>query len=258
MCALYKHQVSEPRQWPWRQAAIFASAVLISLSGCTPTRPTVSGKTPEVATSQEHSAESTSTSAPPASPPAATQPQQTQSMQSSAAAVSASAIKSNASPTVKAAESQSSAKAQTSSARSVAKVTVPAVSPPPAVPAVPAVPATPVAKPTGVAIAAEKKPATSTLDLKSLEQQLRETRAIGVFTKLSLKNQVDDLLDQFRDFYKGKIKTQLSELRQRYNLLLMKVLSLLQDSDAALASAIVASREAIWDILKDPQKFAQI
>jgi hypothetical protein len=36
------------------------------------------------------------------------------------------------------------------------------------------------------------------------------------------------------------------------------VLSLLQDSDASLAAEISSSREAIWDILKDPQKFSQI
>jgi hypothetical protein len=41
-------------------------------------------------------------------------------------------------------------------------------------------------------------------------------------------------------------------------LLLLKVLSLLQDSDPELASAIVASREAIWGILADPKKFATI
>jgi len=40
-----------------------------------------------------------------------------------------------------------------------------------------------------------KPAATPALDLKSLEKRLRETTAIGVFTKLALKNQVDDLLD---------------------------------------------------------------
>jgi hypothetical protein len=101
-------------------------------------------------------------------------------------------------------------------------------------------------------------PATPALDLKTLEQRLRETRAIGSFTKLSLKNQVDDLLDDFRAYYSGKLKTQLSALRQRYDLLMMKVLSLLQDSDTALAAAISSSREGIWGILKDPVKFQQI
>jgi len=100
--------------------------------------------------------------------------------------------------------------------------------------------------------------ASSSLDLDSLEQRLRETKAIGVFTKLSLKNQVDDLLSDFRTYYGGKSKLVLSDLRQRYDLLLMKILSLLQDSDTTLAADIRSSREAIWDILRDPKKFAEI
>ena len=101
-------------------------------------------------------------------------------------------------------------------------------------------------------------PPALALDLAGLEQRLRDTRAIGVFTKLSLKNQVDDLLAQFRAFYRGQLEVQLADLRQRYELLLFKVLTLLQDSDRDLAEAIAASREAIWEILSDPQKLAQI
>jgi hypothetical protein len=101
-------------------------------------------------------------------------------------------------------------------------------------------------------------PKASPLDLTSLEQRLKDTKAIGVMTKISLKNQVDDLLDQFRAFYQGKLKTTLAELRRPYDLLVLKVLSLLQDSDPALAAAIAASREAIWGILSDPKKFAAI
>jgi hypothetical protein len=101
-------------------------------------------------------------------------------------------------------------------------------------------------------------PATPTLDLAGLTQRLRDTNAIGVFTKLSLRNQVDDLLDQFRGFYKGEVKIPLPELRQRYELLLLKVVSLLQDADPTLANAITSSREAIWNILADPQQFSKI
>ena len=74
-------------------------------------------------------------------------------------------------------------------------------------------------------------------------------------TKLSLKNQVDDLLDQFRAYHKRQARTTLGELRERYDLLLLKVLSLLQDSDPPLARDIVQSRNAIWSILSNPQKF---
>ena len=87
---------------------------------------------------------------------------------------------------------------------------------------------------------------------------MKDTRAIGVFTKLSLKNQVDDLLGQLRAFHAGSGNTAQSELRQKYDLLILKVLSLLQDGDPQLASAIASSREAIWSILMDPQKFSQI
>jgi hypothetical protein len=99
---------------------------------------------------------------------------------------------------------------------------------------------------------------TPTLDLAALEKRLRDTSAIGLFTKLSLKNQVDDLLQQFRGYHTKQSATPLSDLRQRYESLLNKVLGLLQSGDPDLAKAIAASREAIWGILIDPQKFAAI
>jgi len=94
------------------------------------------------------------------------------------------------------------------------------------------------------------------LDLKLLEKRLKETSAIGIFTKLALKNQVDDLLDKFRDYYQGHTKITLAQLRQPYEMLIMKVLTLLQDNDPRLAQDLLASREAIWSVLSDPEKFA--
>jgi hypothetical protein len=155
-----------------------------------------------------------------------------------------------------------------------------AVRPPAAPPASSAAPSTPasrpVPKPSKASGATQPKPATSepaaaaakpaaaespkapTLDLGSLEQRLKDTKAIGVFTKLSLKNQVDDLLGQLRAFHKGAAKTPPAALRQKYDTLIIKVLTLLQDGDPQLASAIASSREALWGILMDPQKFSQI
>jgi hypothetical protein len=117
---------------------------------------------------------------------------------------------------------------------------------------------------TAVRVSAPARPAppppaaAPALDLASLKQRLRDTRAIGVFTKLSLKNQVDDLLGQFRDFYSKKDTVTLAQLRQKYDLLFLKVLSVLQDGDPALAARIAASREAIWGILADPVRFSKL
>jgi hypothetical protein len=69
---------------------------------------------------------------------------------------------------------------------------------------------------------------------------------------------VDDLLAQFKAFHQGHAGLTVGQLRQKYELLLMKVVTLLQNGDPALASAVSSSREAIWEVLTDPQKFAAI
>ena len=120
----------------------------------------------------------------------------------------------------------------------------------------PARPPTP-APPGGVSTPVAKAPAPA-LDLNALETRLKETHAIGFFTKITLKNQIDDLLDQFREHHQGTATLTMKDLRRAYDLLIMKVLSLLQDEDQTLASAIVSSREAIWRLLADPKTFATI
>ena len=95
------------------------------------------------------------------------------------------------------------------------------------------------------------------LDLNSLEERLKETDAIGLLTKLSLKNQVDDLVGEFRAYHRGVRPPTLAQLRPAFELLLMKVLSLLQDKDPALAHDVGASRDAIWAVLTDPRKLAE-
>jgi len=117
-------------------------------------------------------------------------------------------------------------------------------------------PAAPASKPAAPRVAAAAAPAK--LDLHALKEQLKATKAIGVFTKISLKNQVDDLMQQFGDYYQGKSKLTMADLRRSYNLLMMKVLTLLQDEDKPLASAIVSSREAIWSLLANPTTFATL
>ncbi len=94
--------------------------------------------------------------------------------------------------------------------------------------------------------------------LAALEQRLKDTDAIGVFTKIALKNQVDDLLSRTKAHHQGNGNPTLAQLRQSYDQLLAKVHGLLKDGDPALASAIISSREAIWAVLADPVKFAKL
>jgi hypothetical protein len=105
--------------------------------------------------------------------------------------------------------------------------------------------------------AAASGPPSSTLDFTSLGTRLRETKAIGVLTKISVKNQADDLLEKFRGYHKRQSAVTLADLRSSYELLVLKILSLVQDGDPPLAKEIDRSRAAIWDILADQRKFIE-
>ena len=97
-----------------------------------------------------------------------------------------------------------------------------------------------------------------TLDVADLKARLRETGAIGTFTKLALKNQMDDLLDRFRAFYQSGQKTGVTALRQPFDALVVKVVTHLRPGDPSLARTIESSREAIWGILSNPEKFKSV
>ena len=133
--------------------------------------------------------------------------------------------------------------AQPSNSQSAAKAAPPSVKAPAKVPGSP------------VPVARKPEPP---LDVEALKTRLRDTQAIGVFTKLALKNQMDDLLEQFRVHYQSGQKTGVASLRQPYDMLVLKVLSLVQDGDPSLARTIAGSREAIWGILADKEKFDSV
>lgn len=110
------------------------------------------------------------------------------------------------------------------------------------------------AKPTEAKSAAAA--AQSDFDVNKLAERLRASSAIGLLTKLALKNEVDDLIDAFRRFHAGQTDL-LLDLRERYNLLLMKITSLVQDKDPQLSNDIFNAREVLWAKLVDPKEFSK-
>lgn len=126
--------------------------------------------------------------------------------------------------------------------------------PTPAKPVKPAAPAVAERPPARPAAQPPKPAPTATLNVEDLKNRLKDTAAIGLFTKLALKNQMDDLLKQFQTYHRDGKKA-VTALRQPFDMLVLKVLAVLQDGDPDLAKAISSSREAIWNILADPVKF---
>lgn len=240
----------ELRTWRWARLHVTAVPILILLAACAHDTRGSRADTAGPPATQAASAPAVAKPAPAVEPQSAPQP---------AAAVSAPATESGttrpgvptvapAMPTSPASPSQSGyATAKTPPSN---QAITPHISPTSPIPSTSTAPTA--ASPPSRAPVATAPP----LDLNGLEQRLRDTHAIGVFTKLSLKNQVDDLLAQFKAFHQGRSRITLGQLRQKYELMLMKVVSLLKDGDPALANTVFSSREAIWGVLTDPEKFA--
>ncbi len=93
------------------------------------------------------------------------------------------------------------------------------------------------------------------LDVPALKARLGDTPVIGLFTRLALRNEADDLVQRFRAYHRDGGKADDASLRQSYNMLVLKALALIQDGDPPLARTLSGSREAIWGILADPEKF---
>jgi hypothetical protein len=96
------------------------------------------------------------------------------------------------------------------------------------------------------------------VDLSMLTIALTNTKAVGVFTKLRLKKDINKLLARFDDWHNGKSKFTLDQLEEQYNLLLMKIAALIHDKDLALHQKLCNAWAEIWLDLKDPEKFSQM
>lgn len=96
------------------------------------------------------------------------------------------------------------------------------------------------------------------ISLEELEERLVDTDAIGFFTKLELKSQLDDLTERFREFHEASDADELPRLREEFNGLLLKLLTLLQDEDPDLHRDLVRAKPQIWRTFSDPVQFAKL
>lgn len=90
---------------------------------------------------------------------------------------------------------------------------------------------------------------TPELGLEQLVARLKQTEAIGFFTKLAIRSDVFDFKESVETYRKREMFEENAELlRGRFNGLMLKILALL-DSDPALSRDIHLARDSIWKSL---------
>lgn len=107
----------------------------------------------------------------------------------------------------------------------------------------------PAAAPAAKEPVAAPTPKARGFDLDMLTERLKQTSAIGVFTKLAINSDATDLIDAVKKYRKlAVLQAKLAEVRSRFDGLVMKLLALLED-DPQLARNIYVAREQIWSSL---------
>jgi len=97
---------------------------------------------------------------------------------------------------------------------------------------------------------ADKRSANAaSVDFNVLKERLKNTDAIGFFTKLAIRNDILDLMDKIKTYRKhAMLNAKRAEIRRSFDGLLLKIIALLKD-DPELSRDLYVGRESIWESL---------
>jgi hypothetical protein len=93
-------------------------------------------------------------------------------------------------------------------------------------------------------------------DVDALVDRVSHSKALGFFTKLSLKQEIDQLMTGIRAHHYGSQDHPIEQLHERYDVMVKKLMILLQEKVQELVQDIHNGREKLWVILSDEKKFA--
>ncbi|MDH3466788.1 MAG: hypothetical protein OES26_12945 [Gammaproteobacteria bacterium] len=87
---------------------------------------------------------------------------------------------------------------------------------------------------------------TKYFNLDMLIARLKETDALGVFTKLALKGDVEDIIEMAHEYQSLAALTELQLVRDQFDGLVLKTVTLLNDKDPDLAADMYQARDLVW------------
>ena len=101
----------------------------------------------------------------------------------------------------------------------------------------------------------QQKADVNSIDLESLKNSIRKTDAIGLAEKLSLKRDLDRLVEKLQAFHEGSEADNIEKMESSFHKLINKTLTLLRSEDPDLHQRISATRSQLWSLLRDPKTF---
>ncbi len=91
-------------------------------------------------------------------------------------------------------------------------------------------------------------------DFHALETKIRNSEAIDLFSKISLKIEITSLVNEAVRLHEGKSAAGLYQRKVRFEELIDRAVIMLRKGDVSLAEEVEGSREALWRFLNSPEK----
>jgi len=83
-------------------------------------------------------------------------------------------------------------------------------------------------------------------DVEALKDRLKNTRAIGIFTKLAIRSDIMDLVTEIAMYRKQSLLPErMPQVRSSFEGLILKIMALLE-GDPALSRDLYTNRELLW------------
>ena len=95
-------------------------------------------------------------------------------------------------------------------------------------------------------------------DLDQIINRVTSSKALGFFTKLSLKKDIDGFLADVKKYHDGRGDLTLDQLHEQYDALVHNLVTLVQNKDEELVRYIDDGRDKLWGMLADHEKFATL
>ena len=96
------------------------------------------------------------------------------------------------------------------------------------------------------------------MNMEQLKQRLVDTKAIGFFSKLSIKGKAEDLNRQIEAYHAGQSSLDLNDIQERFVLLLQEIVLMVQERDRTLAHDLTSAREALCETLSNAEQFRNL
>lgn len=93
------------------------------------------------------------------------------------------------------------------------------------------------------------------ISIEAMQKMLRRAEGIGLWTKIKLERRINRFTEDFYWYHKGANGKSLLQMRERFNALHSRVVTLLQARNPGMSKQFSDARDVLWFAYRNPGAF---